>query len=1023
MSIKGTVWAPIGPSPIAENSSQANGLVTAIAIHPSNPKIIYQGTAGGGVWRTSDGGQTWAPVFDRQLSLGIGEPGALAIDPNHTDTLYAGTSGRINQQPQAGLFKSTDGGASWVQLGSGFPAGNTGNAGQFVGQWINVILVDPADSNTLYLGTTSGLFRSTDGGQNWTPGTNGGGDARSLVLDTSSPAGKRILYAGISGSGVIQSTDGGQSWTRILDATTGSVAAALGTGGLGKVVVAIAPPASPPNSKGVQVLYVSLQGTGGAPDPVGVFLSTDQGNTWTKRATTGMPTNTQGGYSFHMAVDPASPGDGANDIIYLGAVGLAKSTDSGGTFTTLSVPHADCHAWSFSPQPSPAPSAVYSGNDGGLYESTDGGTTWTPLNAGGLQTGLFYNIDLKPDATASVTVGALQDNEVETTKGGSAPGWVATSGGDGWDVEYDSVTAGQVYSSSGFWFPAPCTRVFRSTDDGATFPTEITPWGTASDAGCYLAPIATDPSNVGIVYVSGSQNLWQSRDGGSTWRKLSAFSGTGTVDVARVDGNNVAIAVGSQVFVSTNALAATVGAPSGVTFTNITRNLPSRNVARVAFDPNDPKVIYAVLGGFNGGPGQTGHVFRTTVGGTSWTDISPPVDVPFGAIALDGSDTPTAIYAGTDLGVLRSVDGGSTWSVLDDIHFPRAPVTDLVLNQEAGVLRAATYGRGVFTFSKPAGPAIAVNLENGLDFGTVCRGPAYLTLEVFNVGAQDLVIKSVGRLMGSAGFTTSPSPGTPLVIAAGEQVDFTVQFDPTTPGKAESAVIRISSNDPAAPVVDLTATGTGASGALATVIADSGDFGEVLLFDFAETALTLNNKGPCSLSIFGISSSSPVFLTPSVVSFPLVVGAGDSVDVPLRFRPTTSGSQSATITVTSDDPGGPQTVAVSGVGKSSMGTTISLSPGEQYPVFFATRGVSAGGLLQFAWLFVMGETGSATLTVTDTDGVAHPPFDVPVPGTIGSVLRESQAPTLTKAIITAGAGGFRGEFRIDLLDLGAEDGP
>ena len=171
MSLKGTVWAPIGPSPIAENTLQANGLTTAIAVNPNDSNVIYQGTAGGGVWRTTDGGTTWTPLFDRQLALDIGEPGALAIDPNNTNTLYVGTSKRIAQQPQAGLFKSTDGGASWIGLGSGFPAGNTGNASQFVKQSINVIIVDPANSQTVYLSSglspSSGVFRSLDGGQNW----------------------------------------------------------------------------------------------------------------------------------------------------------------------------------------------------------------------------------------------------------------------------------------------------------------------------------------------------------------------------------------------------------------------------------------------------------------------------------------------------------------------------------------------------------------------------------------------------------------------------------------------------------------------------------------------------------------------------------------------------------------------------------------------------------------------------------------------------------------------------------------
>jgi photosystem II stability/assembly factor-like uncharacterized protein len=614
MTLTGTVWAPIGPSPISQGGRQDNGLVSSIAIHPNDENIIYVGTAGGGVWRTSNGGANWTPIFDRQISLGVGEPGAIAIDPNNTSTIYVGTSGRITPQRQAGLFKSTDGGASCIRLGSGYPAGNTGNASQFVNQFINVIIVDPANSQILYLSSTSGVFRSTDGGQNWTLGAGSAGDARSLVLDTTSPANARILYAGVNGAGVIRSNDGGQNWAPILNAATPAVAAALAAvpgSGFGKVIIDLAPPTTPPNANGVQVLYAALQGTGaGVADPLGLFMSTDQGANWAQQAAAGMPTNTQGGYSFHMAVDPGSPGDGANDIIYFGTVGQARSANSGANFTGLTGLHADTHAWAFTRQVAPTPTTVYSGNDGGIFVSTDGGANWTALNGGGLQTGLFYNIAVRPDATASVTLGSLQDNGLQTTAGVASPNWSSPQGGDGWDIAFDGVTAGQAYGSSGFWSPAPCTRVFRTTDDGASWPfgQEVTPWGTTTDQGCYLAIIAADPSAAGIVYVSGNQNLWQTQDGGNTWRNIGAFPGN-DVSVAPTNGNNVVVAAGTQVFVSTNALAATVGPPNGVAFTNITRNLPSRTVLRAAFDPSDPTVIYAVLGGFNGGLGR----FRRSV--------------------------------------------------------------------------------------------------------------------------------------------------------------------------------------------------------------------------------------------------------------------------------------------------------------------------------------------------------------------------------------------------------------------------
>lgn len=935
MTIVGTVWAPRGPSPITDASQRNNGMVTAIAVNPNDASMIYIGTAGGGVWKTHDGGTTWKAVFDRQPALGIGEPMGVAIDPNNTDTIYVGTSGRgrVSPQRQAGLFKSTDGGASWARMGATYPPGNDGNATIFAGLLINTIIVEPSNSQTLYLASSNGVYRSTDGGRNWALGAGSGGDARSLVLDTTSPTNARILYAGISGNGVIQSTDGGQNWTQILSSATPAVATALGAVAgttMNQVVLDLAPPTSPPASGGIQVLYVALAATGptGVPDPLGVFMSTDQGATWTQRAATGMPGTTFGGYCLAIAVDPASPGDGANDIIYFGDSAQARSTDSAASFSTLTGLHADTHAWAFSRPAAPAPTVVYSGTDGGINRSTDDGATWDPLNEGGLQTTLFYNMDVKPDATASVTIGALQDNRIESTA--SPPGWTTLVGGDGWDAVYDGTTANQLFATTNSG-AAPLTRVMRSTDDGASW-TDVTPWGsTGTEAAFFLASLAADPSAAGIAYATSNQNLWQTRDGGGTWRTIGAFpSGfiTATVSVAPTNGNNVVVANGGQVFVSINALAATVGAPNGVTF-GPTPALPGRAVLRAAFDPNDPTVIYAVLGGFAAG-GAPGHVFRTTIGAANWTDISPPpaFDVPFGALALDGSDTPTTIYVGTDLGVLRSVDRGATWYVLDDLHFPRASVTDLVIGRGSGVMRAATYGRGVFEFTRPDWPVIAIDPEAGLDFGTTCD-EQYLTLRVYNVGAAELVISSVQRLTGSTGFEVLPNPGTPLVLQPGQDISFTVRFTATTRGTPETATIRIVSNDPAAPVVDLLATGVGGTASLETVIANGGDFGEVCLGSFEDRDLVLSNRGPCPLEVYDINSSNPAFVVPGVQTYPLVIGPGAEIEVPIRYQPVGPGPAAGTLTISSSDPASPATVDVQGTAPPPR-LAISIADGADF---------------------------------------------------------------------------------------------
>lgn len=210
------------------------------------------------------------------------------------------------------------------------------------------------------------------------------------------------------------------------------------------------------------------------------------------------------------------------------------------------------------------------------------------------------------------------------------------------------------------------------------------------------------------------------------------------------------------------------------------------------------------------------------------------------------------------------------------------------------------------------GPVIAVDLQDDLDFGIVCRDREFRTLRVFNVGTRDLMVLSIVRISGSSDFTLLPAPGLPLAVAPGDQVDFTIRYQPTTRGVPEQATFRVTSNDPLTPQLDLVARGTAGTGALETVIADLGQFGNCCSGSFADQGLTLHNNGPCRLAIQAISSSSPEFVAPTVTSYPLIIAAGGSVTVPIRFQPTTSGPASAAITVTSDDPAGPKVVPVSG---------------------------------------------------------------------------------------------------------------
>ena len=217
-------------------------------------------------------------------------------------------------------------------------------------------------------------------------------------------------------------------------------------------------------------------------------------------------------------------------------------------------------------------------------------------------------------------------------------------------------------------------------------------------------------------------------------------------------------------------------------------------------------------------------------------------------------------------------------------------------------------------------------MQDSLAFGTVCAGPQYLTITVYNVGVTNLVVSNVQVLFGSSDFAVLPTPATPITVVPGDEVTFTVSFTPSTPGASESAIIRIASNDPTAPFVDVAATGTMGTAKLVTAIADGGSFGNVCLGSFVDELLTINNSGTCPLLISSIAGSAD-FLPPSVLSYPLRVGSGDSIDVVVRFQPSTYGFKSGAITIISNDPAGPHVVAVSGVAQAPKANLIIANTG------------------------------------------------------------------------------------------------
>ena len=303
------------------------------------------------------------------------------------------------------------------------------------------------------------------------------------------------------------------------------------------------------------------------------------------------------------------------------------------------------------------------------------------------------------------------------------------------------------------------------------------------------------------------------------------------VDVAATNNNNVVVASGGRVLVSTNALGA-------YTLTNITRNLPGRFVVRVAFDPNDPATTTPCSASFSGFPG--GHVFRTTIAGTTWTDISPQLDLPFNAIALDGSETPTTIYAGTDFGVLRSVDGGANWSVLDDSTSRERPCsTSRSTRASCGPRRSGVAYSPSSSRRARRSPSVSRTISPLAPSARDRR--SYLTIEVSNVGVTDLVITSVQRLMGSTGFAVlRPGNAAEPCRRRGNRIHRRL-FATGTAG-LEAATIRIITNT-RTPGVDMAWRQASLAPARSHRDPNAGSFGNVCLGSIADRCSRSTNAG------------------------------------------------------------------------------------------------------------------------------------------------------------------------------------
>ncbi len=735
-------WESLGPGNIG-------GRLRGFVIDPTNPDVMYVSGVSGGVWKTADGGGTWATATDQLANITFN---SLVMNPTNPNVLYGGTGeGYFREEVRGtglplrgeGVYVTTDAGATWSPL----PSTETEDF-----YWVNDLVISRVDPRRIYAATRTGVWRSIDEGASWTRvlATTVKGGCLDLAIRSDTSGDFVFAACGTLDQATVyrcRAAEGTQAWESVLAEP-----------GMGRTSLAIAPS----DQRVVYALAASNVPSTTNPYDQGlfaVFRSSSEGapGTWSAqvRNTNSNPLNNllltnaiaanyvrcrwdvqdvyvnMGWYCNVIAVDPRDP-----NIVWAAGVDLCRSNDGGRNWGVASYwwagsrqpsfVHADQHNIVFDPRyDGVANQTMYTASDGGVYRTdharssvalvardicdpTRSQVNFTSLNHA-LGVTQFYHGAVFPGATKFL--GGTQDNGTILGSDEQGPeGWILISGGDGGYAAIDPTNPAVVYVQSQFF------DLQKSTDGGRTFVSSRAGIPD-SEAFLFVSPFAMDPNDSQRLW-TGGRRLWRSLDGATSWVAASAmFDGSSQASaVAVAPGRSERVIVGTN---SGKILYSDAASSSNAATVWNWSQPRSGFVTWVGFDPAGADVVYATYGGFGGA-----HLYRSRDGGQTFESLgdrgaSPIPDVPVHCVLVD-PDRSTRLFLATDIGVFVSEDGGENWAV-ESTGFATVVTEYLTLatgDDGSRYLFAFTHGRGAWRVKlPPVEPATSHRLRRHLTRG------------------------------------------------------------------------------------------------------------------------------------------------------------------------------------------------------------------------------------------------------------------------------------------------------------------